>query len=63
VEDLLTTSKAFTLPGKKQLQLSDHEIEFIVVDVAETPVERPKKSKNAITAAKRSLDSSSKCNF
>jgi hypothetical protein len=34
--------------------MSDHEIEFIVVDVAETPIERPKKSKNAITAARRS---------
>ena len=54
VEDLLIKSKAFTLPGKKQLQLSDHEIEFIVVDVAETPIERPKKSKNATTVAKRS---------
>jgi hypothetical protein len=55
VEDVLTTSKAFTLPGKKQLQFADHEIEFIVVDVAETPVERPKKSKSAITAAKRGV--------
>ncbi len=54
VEDILTTSKAFTLPGKKQLRLADHEIEFIVVDVAETPIERPKKSKNAMTAVKRS---------
>ncbi len=54
VEDLLTKSKAFTLPGKKKLQLADHEIEFIVVDVAETPIERPKKSKKPTTAAKRS---------
>jgi hypothetical protein len=54
VEDMLTKSKAFTLPGKKKLQLADHEIGFIVVDVAETPVERPKKSKKPITAARRS---------
>lgn len=54
VEDILTKSKAFTLPGKKKLQLSDHEIELIVVDVAETPIERPKKSKHAITAARSS---------
>ena len=53
VEDILTKSKAFTLPGKKVLQLADHEIEFIVVDVAETPVKRPKKSRKAITAARR----------
>jgi hypothetical protein len=42
------------LPGKKKLQPADHDIEFIVVDVAETPVERPKKSKKPTTAAKRS---------
>lgn len=54
VEDILTTSRAFKLPGKKTLQVSDHEIEFVVVDVAETPIERPKKSKNATTVAKRS---------
>lgn len=54
VEDILTKSKAFKLPGKKVLQPSDHEIEFVAVDVAETPVERPKKSKNPTTAAKRS---------
>ena len=54
VEDILTKSKAFTLPGKKKLQVSDHEIECIVVDVAETPIERPKKSKKPMTAARRS---------
>jgi hypothetical protein len=27
---------------------------WLKVDVAETPIERPKKSKNAITAARRS---------
>ena len=54
VEDILTKSKAFTLPGNKKLQLADHEIEFIVVDVAETPVERPKKSRKPITAGRRS---------
>ena len=29
-EDILTKSRAFKLPGKKVLQPSDHEIEFIV---------------------------------
>ena len=53
VEDILTKSKAFTLPGKKKLQLAEHEIEFIVVDVAETPIERPKKSKKPTTAARK----------
>jgi hypothetical protein len=54
VEDVLTKSKAFKLPGKKKLQPADHEIEFVVVDVAETPVERPKKSRSLTTAARRS---------
>jgi hypothetical protein len=54
VEDILTKSRAFKLPSKKQLQMSDHEIEFVVVDVAETPIERPKKSRKPITVARRS---------
>lgn len=53
VEDVLSKSKAFPLPGKKKLQMADHEIEVIVVDVAESPIERPKKSRKPITAAKR----------
>ena len=53
VEDILTKSKAFTLPGKKKLQWADHAIEFILVDVAETPIERPQKSKKPTTAARR----------
>src|SRR3954470_4360264 len=52
VEEILTKSRAFKLPGKKVLQPADHEIEFIVVDVAETPVERPKKSSKPTTAAR-----------
>lgn len=48
MEDILTKSKAFTLPGKKKLQLADHEIEFIVVDVAGTPIERPKKAESLL---------------
>lgn len=52
VEDILTRSRAFKLPGKKRLQPADHQIEFVVVDVAETPVERPKKSSGRTTAAR-----------
>jgi hypothetical protein len=54
VEDVLSQSKAFPLPGKKKLHAANYEIEFIVVDSAETPVERPKKSRSAITAARKS---------
>jgi hypothetical protein len=54
VEDILTKSRDFKLPGKKVLQPAGHRIEFVVVDVAETPIERPKKSRSLTTAAKRS---------
>ena len=54
VEDVLIKSKQFHLPGKKVLQPSDTIIEVVLVDVTEQPIERPKKAKAGITAAKRS---------
>jgi hypothetical protein len=54
VEDILVSSGQFRLPGKKTLQPSDLQIEVVLVDATEQPIERPKKSKNVITAAKRS---------
>jgi len=54
VEDALVRSGEFRLPGKKVLQPSDTIIEVVLVDVSEQPIERPKKSKNGTTAAKRS---------
>jgi len=55
VEDVLVRSNKFRLPGKKTLQASDTVFEVVLVDVSEQPVERPKKAKNGITAAKRSV--------
>ena len=43
VEDTLIKSKNFSLPGRKALLKSDTEFEVILVDAAESPVERPKK--------------------
>ena len=54
VEDALMLSGEFTLPGKQALNSSDTIIEVILVDVEEQPIERPKKSKNDTTAAKKS---------
>lgn len=54
VENALVRSGKFRLPGKKALQASDTAFEVILVDVSEQPIERPKKAKNGITAAKRS---------
>lgn len=55
VENVLVRSGKFRLPGKKALQSSDTVFEVILVDVSEQPIERPKKAKNGITAAKRSI--------
>jgi len=43
VEDALIRSRKFSLPGKKALLKSDNEFEVILVDAAESPIERPKK--------------------
>ena len=43
VEDTLVGSGKYSLPGKKAL-LEDTEIEIVLVDVVESPVERPKKN-------------------
>ena len=53
VEDALLKSEQFRLPGKKALQPSDTVIELVLVDATEQPIERPKKSNVATTAAKR----------
>lgn len=59
METILAGSGAFKLPGKKQLQQPDYELEVVVVDVSETPIERPQKNKSASTVAKRSVTPSS----
>lgn len=53
IEDTLITARVFSLPGKKKLQRSDYQIEVVVVDVTETPIERPKKNKNSFIVGKR----------
>lgn len=55
VENALVRSGKFRLPGKKALQASETVFEVILVDVSEQPIERPKKAKNGITVAKRSV--------
>lgn len=53
VEDTLIQDKRFALPGRKELLQSDVQYEVVLVDVAESPVERPKKDNGATTPAKR----------
>jgi len=54
VEDTLIQSRVFALPGKKSLTRGSPEIEVVLIDATETPVERPKKSKNGTTRARKS---------
>jgi hypothetical protein len=51
MEEILIQDKRFHLPGKKVLQENNWEV--ILVDVTESPVERPKKNSEGITQAKR----------
>jgi hypothetical protein len=46
IEDILISSREFSLFGKKKLSYSNYQIEVVVVDVTESPIERPKKNKN-----------------
>ena len=48
IENILTQSRAFKLPGKKQLASNNYSIETVVIDVTETPIERPKKTKKIL---------------
>lgn len=61
IEDTLTKSRTFTLPGKKRLTDSDSKLQVVIVDVTESPIERPKKNKKSFTVEKRnSIHSSHK---
>jgi hypothetical protein len=46
VEDTLVKDGAFSLPGKKTLARNEVQYEIILIDAAETPIERPKRGKN-----------------
>ena len=53
MEDILIKSKLFHLPGKKKLLDNSMEWEVVVIDVGESPIERPKKNSESITPVKR----------
>jgi len=55
VEDVLIKSKEFHLPGKKKLREGGAAFEVIVVDVAESPVERPQKNSVNTIAGRRNV--------
>jgi len=53
VENTLIKDGTFDLPGKKVLKTAPSVNEFIVIDVTESPINRPKKTKKPIIRAKR----------
>ena len=48
IENILIKSRVFKLPGKKKLIDSDRLLKTIVIDVTESPIERPKKTKEVL---------------
>jgi hypothetical protein len=52
-EKILIQSPLFHLPGKKKLVTDDSQWEVVLIDVAESPIERPKKNSASITPGKR----------
>lgn len=53
MENILIKDKRFHLPGKKQLLELSPDIEVVLIDVAESPIERPKKNSDGITPVRR----------
>lgn len=53
IENILIQAPQLRLPGKKRLIQGDCQLETIVIDVSETPIERPKKNKRAIIVARK----------
>ena len=43
-ERILIQDKRFHLPGKKALLKTDNDFEVVLIDVSESPIERPKKT-------------------
>jgi hypothetical protein len=53
IENVLIKDGTFSLPGKKALVKKDTEYQIVLIDVTETPIERPKRGKNTTILVKR----------
>jgi hypothetical protein len=53
VENTLAEDKTFQLPGKKVLEDASATIEYIVIDVIESPIQRPKKDQKEYYSGKK----------
>ena len=52
VEEILVQHPDFSLPGRKTLE-KNNNYEVVMIDATETPIERPKKSKNTFTPERK----------
>ena len=53
IENILIQAPQLRLPGKKRLIQDDCQLETVVIDVREIPIEKPKKTKRATIAARK----------
>jgi hypothetical protein len=53
VENTLSQDKTFKLPGKKVLKEAENTIQYIVVDVTESPIQRPKSGQKEYYSGKK----------
>src|SRR5215470_9196645 len=53
VEDTLVRDGTFALPGKKVLKRKSASIEYIVIDVTESPINRPKMNQKEYYSGKK----------
>jgi hypothetical protein len=53
IEDVLIESKEFSLPKRTAPLKSEREIEVVVVDATESPIERPQKNKGNTTRERK----------
>jgi hypothetical protein len=53
IENTLIKHPTFHLPGKKELRQNDSESDIIMVDVTESPIQRPKKNSADTTLARK----------
>jgi len=54
IETIIVQDARYHLPGKKRLLQSENTFEVVLIDVSESPVERPKKNNVGIIQARKS---------
>lgn len=53
IENILIRSRVFSLPGKKELRKREKEERVVVMDVTESPIEKPKENQKSFYSGKQ----------